>query len=534
MLWCRVASLASLLASTPAHAQSADPLATGPKNVRLLVIGPAGFADAARPLIRHKDATGMPASYVTIESLHTLVVGKDEPERIKMVIAAGVKSHGVRYVMLVGDASLCPVRFRRVTQVPPDAALNGTYNPSELYYSNLFRKHTPGAGDKASDPAGITTAGEFDNWDASGDGVFNEQHWAEDAVSFNPDAVDGCPDVALGRVPAHTPAEFAAYVAKIIRYETLATKGGPLGGSMTFIADRNYAGSTGSCDALLAAAAKSSMPAANAPIRLEFIPGVIVHSHDQNGPPANWNIGTFPALDDAVLSSSWVTYFGHAAPGAWAISGGEGWYDMTHIRGLKPANHAGATERVNMPIVVTIGCESGRFAQWQPSSEYNDARGVQHQFVHDDATKSWTDTKAPGTSPDKPGPKIGPRLIVPQPSPFDLPQNKDLTMACAWLFAGAAADTQPGSKPDPAQLAGAIAFFGESLVCENDKGYELLTDMFDRYGSGDRVLGDVWMNAQRTYWLHNRASENVFRHPRIYLGLMTFFGDPSLRLNALP
>jgi hypothetical protein len=40
----------------------------------------------------------------------------------------------------------------------------------------------------------------------------------------------------------------------------------------------------------------------------------------------------------------------------------------------------------------------------------------------------------------------------------------------------------------------------------------------------------LWLSGQRKYWLNNRRSENVFRHPRIYLGIMTLFGDPSLRL----
>jgi hypothetical protein len=43
---------------------------------------------------------------------------------------------------------------------------------------------------------------------------------------------------------------------------------------------------------------------------------------------------------------------------------------------------------------------------------------------------------------------------------------------------------------------------------------------------------DLWLNGQRKYWLNNRRSENVFRHPRIYLGIMTLFGDPSLRLST--
>lgn len=536
MAWCVAAGLGSV-----GWAQGTDPFGPGAKDVKLLVIGASRFGEAGAALVKHKSATGMPAQFVAIEALHTLVEGKDEPERIKRMIAAGVKLHGVRYVMLVGDASMCPVRFRRVTQVPADAAIDGTYNPSELYYSNLFRKHVPGAGEKAGDPGAITSAGEFETWDASGDGVFNEQHWAPDASTFNPDGVDGCPDVAVGRVPAHTELEFAVYVQKVITYERMAAidprnvgaearrEATTLGGRMMFIADRNYSGSTGSCDALLAAAVKAGMPPATMPSKFEFIPGVTVKAPEGQGPPAGWEIGTFAAVDQVVQRSSWVTYFGHAMPTAWAISDGEGWYDMARIRGLKREPGSARGERVIMPIVVTIGCESGRFAQWQPSAAYRDMNGVKRQFIRNDEEKMWYEMG------DKTGgvmEKVGARLVVPQPAGLDLPENRDLTMACAWLFGSAVADKN-GKLVGEMENAGAIAFFGESLVCENDKGFELVSDMFERYGAGDRVLGDLWVGAQRTYWLKNRASEDVFKHPRIYLGMMNFFGDPSLRLGGV-
>src|SRR6185503_9312569 len=103
-----------------------------------------------------------------------------------------------------------PVRYRQVQQVPKNANLDGTYNPSELYYANLYAGHAPGK--DAGDPLQITHSASFDSWDASGNGIYNEQHWKDDAVTYNPDSVDGCPDVAVGRVPAHTPQEVQVYV----------------------------------------------------------------------------------------------------------------------------------------------------------------------------------------------------------------------------------------------------------------------------------------------------------------------------------
>jgi len=116
------------------------------------------------------------------------------------------------------------------------------------------------------------------------------------------------------------------------------------------------------------------------------------------------------------------------------------------------------------------------------------------------------------------GQKIRAPLVVPQPYAYDFPESSNRTFACSWLLSPA---------------GGAVAFFGQTLVCEADKGHDLEKELFLRYGAGDRILGDLWLNGQRKYWLNNRSSENVFRHPRIYLGIMTLFGDPSLRLSAV-
>jgi hypothetical protein len=109
-------------------------------------------------------------------------------------------------------------------------------------------------------------------------------------------------------------------------------------------------------------------------------------------------------------------------------------------------------------------------------------------------------------------------ITVPQPSPYDLESARDRTLACAWLFNAE---------------GGAIAYFGEVLVCEDDKGRDLQRDIFAAMRKPARTLGDVWLAAQRKYHDDNIRNGEVFRAPRIFLGIMTFFGDPSLRLPKL-
>jgi hypothetical protein len=458
--------------------------------VKLLVITPQLFADPLRPLVAHKNKTGMPARLLTLESVRWDYSGRDDPEKLKRAIAHAHKGAGARYVMLVGDASLMPVRYRQVQQMSSDAPHTGTYNPSELYYANLYRDHVPG--NLADDPVAIRHSDEFDSWDGDGNGRFNEQHWNNDAVSYNPDRVDGCPDIALGRVPAHTPQEVRNYVAKVIRYESGDNSSAGFG-HFTFVADKGYDGSQHLCDDIIADSIVRAFPKSSVFERLYLncAPNEFV------GAP--WSRGDFTAIDIATTRSWWITYLGHAGPKFWAIYENGRGYDDGRVGNLKGS---GA-----LPIVFTIGCESGRFMSYAPSELYRDQQRRQHNFVWNGESRSWNDT---ATRQQSKAP-----LVVPQPYAYDFPAYSNRTFACSWLTAS---------------TGGAVAFFGQTLVCEADKGHDLEKELFLRYGAGDRVLGDLWLNGQWKYWLNNRRSENVFRHPRIFLGIMTFFGDPSLRL----
>jgi hypothetical protein len=457
--------------------------------MKLLVIAPQSFDAVLRPFIAHKNQSGLPARLVTLESLRASMAGADDPEKVKRAIAQAHQKLGARYVMLVGDASLMPVRYRQVQQVPSEATADGTYNPSELYYANLYQGHLPGS--VPTDPVLITNSGVFDTWDRNGNGRYNEQHWKDDAISYNPDQVDGCPDVAVGRIPAHTAQEVENYVAKVIRYETGAA--GPRKiGRVTLLADKGYGGSQQMCDDILDDSIKPAFPQGIAVERLYMNcqPAEVV------SPP--WTRGSFAGIDAAIANSWWITYLGHSGPLAWNISEAGHGYDAERVRALaKPSA---------LPVIFTIGCESGRFMTWAASEKYRDQQRQSHWFVWQEKSNIWQDQVT--------GQTTKPQLKVPQPYAYDFPESRDRTFACAWLL-------QPG---------GAIAFFGETLVCEDDKGHDLVKELFLRYKAGDRVLGDLWRNGQRKYWLNNRASENVFRHPRIYLGIMTLFGDPSLRL----
>ena len=111
--------------------------------VKLLVIAPQSFAEVLQPLIAHKNDTGMPARLVTLESLRVSFPGKDDPEKVKRAIADAHERLGARYVMLVGDASLMPGRYRQVQQIPKGGDLwrNGQrkYWLNNRKSENVFR-----------------------------------------------------------------------------------------------------------------------------------------------------------------------------------------------------------------------------------------------------------------------------------------------------------------------------------------------------------------------------------------------------------
>ena len=83
----------------------------------LMILCPEEYEDALKPLENHKDRTGISTRIVTLESLVASypdmggVAFVDEPERIKYAIYDHFHTHGIQYVMLVGDCNVFPVRF---------------------------------------------------------------------------------------------------------------------------------------------------------------------------------------------------------------------------------------------------------------------------------------------------------------------------------------------------------------------------------------------------------------------------------------
>ena len=112
-----------------------------------------------------------------------------------------------------------------------------------------------------------------------------------------------------------------------------------------------------------------------------------------------------------------------------------------------------------------------------------------------------------------------PGIVIPPPGAYDFVSAASRTFAHSWLFSS----------------GGAIAYFGENEVMEYQNGTVLLSYMLAQYVQGARSLGTIWHKAHQQYFQNFATNaggmDPNFTPPRIYLGIMEMFGDPSLRLR---
>lgn len=184
------------------------------ESIDLLIITHEDFISECERLSSWKNSTGMRSAVVTWQNLANEFSGVDLPERIKRGIANLYSSRGVRYVLLVGDADVFPVRYISMdwnVHTPEPGKLPSSdfvYSVSDLYYADLFN-----------------SSEDFHDWDFDKNGMYGEL-WGAWKMSgpINYDRLDMEPDVAVGRVPASTLEEVRNYVDKVISYETHANK----------------------------------------------------------------------------------------------------------------------------------------------------------------------------------------------------------------------------------------------------------------------------------------------------------------------
>jgi len=180
-------------------------------NDGLLIVAPAELAGALGEFAEFKRER-LTTTLVTLEDALAAGEGADDAERLKRYLYARWREVGVRYVLLVGDADVMPVRYM-VLDRWTEPAFHYAFYPSDLYYADLANRD-----------------GSFEDWNGRTDG-FHAHYFGEvrgetnkdDPINF--DGVDYRPEVGLGRWPVSTPEEARLIAEKTMRHERAVERG---------------------------------------------------------------------------------------------------------------------------------------------------------------------------------------------------------------------------------------------------------------------------------------------------------------------
>ncbi len=165
-------------------------------------------------------------------------------------------------------------------------------------------------------------------------------------------AVDGpadyLPDLAIGRIPARTPADVTAVVDKILAYEGAAPDG-PWQSRIVFVAD-DYANSAGNFHALSDEVRLNDVPAGYETPRLYYRLDATLDT------AAEMRTAIRGAFNSGALMLQW---FGHASRARW---GSVDMFNITDVP-LLAAN-------TSWPFTASYACWSGYFINMSPSGIY--------------------------------------------------------------------------------------------------------------------------------------------------------------------
>lgn len=464
--------------------------AGAPATCRLLIIAPDEFAAALLPLVEHKNLTGMPSHLIRLSAITGGIADLSlHPWEIKKVIAEGHLHHGTYYVLLAGDAGKIPVRHRFVRQPNggADSGLDGTYNPSDNYYANLYRPGTTVVSD----------------WDGNGDGKYNETLWPESPSAYNPDGADGYPHVAVGRVPAHTTEEMTNYVQKVIEYEE--------GMRMRAVNAFSFLSESNSATSKLNAPESADDIASQA--RLNTLPLFEQLKKQGSVTPQyplkpGWSLFTTGSAETGIFTAKWMIHVGHGTNNGWEVKNEkEAAINSAYVRGNDSLRCS-----YSYPVMLSAGCDTG---QLSPNAPFHEYRGLNP----DTARWIWYYTDLKKAEDRATGMQIPYPVKVPVPNPYDLLTATDRSFACSWLCSS--------------NNGGAIAYCGATVV---HQGTAYSGDLFIRMlrqVNKMNILGDVWAQGSRDYFNEKLHKDEILGAPRIFLGIQTLYGDPSLRLSPV-
>ncbi|MBM3322547.1 hypothetical protein FJY69_03620, partial [candidate division WOR-3 bacterium] len=166
----------------------------------MMVVTSGALAASFQPFVDWKTGRGIKTVVVKTESIYSTWPGRDNQEKIRNCIIDYWQNHGLKWVLVGGDAEVVPVRLARITCEGITENIATDFYYADLQYS----------------------------WDSDHNNYFGEMT----------DSVDLFHDVFIGRTPADNSPDVALFFAKCTTYEknpdTAYLKKGLMGSTMLF------------------------------------------------------------------------------------------------------------------------------------------------------------------------------------------------------------------------------------------------------------------------------------------------------------
>ena len=308
---------------------------TDSKRKAMLIVAPERFHEALKPYLAYRSKE-RPVELASIESILEKSPGRDDPERLKRRLYADWKAKRLRYVLLVGDADILPVRYMVLDRVTPPA-FDYAFYPSDLYYADIADRR-----------------GEFDDWNAMKED-FHADYFGEvrgeknKSDPINYDRIDYRPELAVGRWPVDSVKEVKIIADKTMAYErSIASGTAPGLRTAALVYVPGWVDSRGQMDRWA-----SELPRGWRALKL----------YGGGKPGASSESRVDQAFNQGA---SLVLHAGHGED--------NGWVDCIHVGSLKNVQNAD-----RLPVVLSAGCSTARFATLPPYEPYEDVHGTKHK-----------------------------------------------------------------------------------------------------------------------------------------------------------
>lgn len=302
----------------------------------LLIITPSQFTSVLDALKVHKEKHSMLTTIIALEKIYQDYSGTDEAEKVKRCIHQRVHEQGIRFVLLIGDSDVFPVRFTK-TDRKHAASKDTAFYATDLYYAAIHKSD-----------------GSFDNWDGNGNGYYGELNGETHTGPINIDQVSLEPVLGVGRAPVSTLEETKCFVQKVINYETQAYEASWTNNAL-LMATHDWIPTACQTNDHLAANHLTTYNCTKLASTGSPCPGAGVLTAAKVTQHFNRGVGL-------------VSYIGHGASHSLCIP--DGWWGIGQIPQLTNSN--------KLPIMCVSACNTAEFATLPPYSAYIDQNGDNH------------------------------------------------------------------------------------------------------------------------------------------------------------